>query len=83
MVFKVKFQHMQARREFLLAKLLNLYTFLDRNKFLALAYFWIFFLKTNGFVGEKRGYLSSTTYLLMLISYMQQQYLLPNFQDRT
>jgi len=70
-VFKVKFQHMQARREFLLAKLLNLYTFLDRNKFLAIAYFWIFFLKTNGFVGEKRGYLSSTTYLLMLVNYMQ------------
>lgn len=81
-VFKVKFQHMQARREFLLAKLLNLYTFLDRNKFLALAYFWLFFLKTNGFVGEKRGWLSATTYLLMLVNYLQQQYLLPSFQDR-
>jgi cation transport regulator ChaC len=70
-VFKVKFQHMNARREFLLAKLLNLYTFLDRNKFLPLAYFWLFFLKINGFVGQKRGFLSSTTYLMMLINYLQ------------
>lgn len=81
-VFKVKFQHMQQRREFLTAKLLNLYVFLDRNKFLPLAYFWLFFLKVNGFVGEKRGYLSSTSYLIMLINYLQGQFLLPNFQDR-
>jgi hypothetical protein len=38
---------------------------------LPLAYFWIFFLKINGFVGEKYGYLSSTTYLLMLVNYLQ------------
>ena len=29
-VFKVKFQHMTAKREFLLAKLLNLYIFTDK-----------------------------------------------------
>ena len=78
-IFKIKFQHMASRREFLTAKLLNLYLFLDKNKFLPLAYFWLFFLKLNGFVGEKRGYLSSMSYLMMLVNYLQSQFLLPNF----
>lgn len=71
LVFKVKFQHMNTRRQFLMGKLLNSYLFMDKNKFLPLAYFWLFFLKINGLVGEKRGYLSSTTYLMMLINYLQ------------
>lgn len=73
---------MNSSREFLLGKLLNLYLFMDKQKFLPLAYFWLFFLKTNGFVGKKRGYLSSTAYLMMLINYLQQQYQMPNFQDK-
>jgi hypothetical protein len=70
LIFKVKYQHMNARREFLTGKLLNLYVFLDKNKFLPIAYFWLFLLKVNDLVGEKRGYLSSTTYLMMLINYL-------------
>lgn len=37
-----------------------------------LAFFWIFFLKINGLVGQREGYPSSMAYLLMLINYMQQ-----------
>lgn len=66
----------------LLGKLLNLYLFVDKQKFLPLAYFWLFFLKTNGLMGKKRGYLSGTAYLMMLINYLQMQYQLPNFQDQ-
>jgi len=63
---------MNTRRQFLVSKLLNLYMYLDKNKFLPLAYFWIFFLKINGFIGRRRGYLSSTAYLMMLVNYLQQ-----------
>lgn len=70
MVFKVRFQHMNTKREFLTAKLLNLYLYLDKNKFLPIAYFWIFFLKLNGLVGRKEGYLSSTAYLMILVNYL-------------
>jgi hypothetical protein len=73
-VFKIKFQHMNAKREFLVAKLLNLYLFTDKMKFLPLAYFWLFFLKINGFIGKQRGWLSSTAYLIMLVNYLQMQY---------
>jgi hypothetical protein len=73
---------MTAKREFLLSKLLNLYIFTDKQKFLPLAYFWLFFLKTNGFIGRKRGWLGSTGYLMMLVNYLQSQCLLPNYQDK-
>ena len=61
---------MNTKREFLTAKLLNLYLYLDKNKFLPIAYFWIFFLKLNGLVGRKEGYLSSTAYLMILVNYL-------------
>jgi len=66
----------------LLSKLLNLYIFTDKQKFLPLAYFWIFFLKTHGFLGRKRGWLGSTGALMMLVNYLQTQSLLPNYQDK-
>ena len=72
-VFKVKFNGLQSRREFLVARLLNAYLYFDKNKFLPIAQFWLYLLKVNGFLGEKRGYLSGTTYLLMFVNYMQQQ----------
>lgn len=55
---------------------------MDKQKFLPLAYFWLFFLKTNGFVGKRRGYPSCSAYLMMLVNYLQQQYQMPNFQDK-
>ena len=73
LVFKVKFEHYETRREYLLGDLLNSYLYLDKNKYLAMTVFWLFFLKINGLVGEKNGYLSSTSYLIMLINYLQQQ----------
>ena len=35
----------------------------------------------NGFTGKRRGYLSSNTYLMMLVNYLQTQCLMPNIQD--
>jgi len=49
---------------------------------LPLAYFWIFFLKTHGFLGRKRGWIGSTGALMMLVNYLQTQSLLPNYQDK-
>ena len=70
MIFKVRFQHYNTRREYLLGDLLNSYLYMDKNKFLPIALFWLFFLKVNGLIGEKKGFLSSTTYLMMLINYL-------------
>lgn len=70
LVFKIKFQHMHNRREFLVSDLLNKYLYFDKNKFLPMATFFIFILKLNGLVGRSRGYLSSTTYLMMLVNYL-------------
>jgi hypothetical protein len=51
LVIKLKIQHMNTRREYLLGELLNGYLYLDKNKFLPIALFWLFFLKINGLVG--------------------------------
>jgi hypothetical protein len=80
-IIKLKFQHIQIKREFLLGQLLNSYLYFEKGKVLPLAYFWLFFLKINGFVGRSRGYLSASAYLMMLVNYLQNQYLLPNLQD--
>jgi hypothetical protein len=70
-VIKVKYEHRYRYRENLKAQLIRHYLYVDKNKFLTIAIFWMFFLKIFGLVGKKRGYLSSTTYLLMLINYLQ------------
>ena len=55
---------------------------MEKGKYHTIAVFWIYFLKVNGLIGEKHGYPSATTYLMMLVNYLQQQAQLPNLQDR-
>lgn len=46
-----------------------------------IAVFWVFYLKIANLSGKSNGYLSSSSYLMMLINYLQQQLYLPNLQD--
>ena len=71
LVFKIKFNHFASRKDTALANLLNSYLYFEKERIKKLAFFWIFFLKCNGLVGEKNGYPSSVAYLIILINYLQ------------
>ncbi|CDW88878.1 UNKNOWN [Stylonychia lemnae] len=78
LVFKIKFEHMNVRKEFKLANLIQRYLNFDKNRVRRIAAPFIALLKMNQLVGEKEGYPSSITYLMMFINYCQQLYILPN-----
>eukprot|EP00347_Sterkiella_histriomuscorum_P023895 403333015 len=80
LVFKVKFEHMEVRREARLASLLKRYFDFDSGRLRKVAVVWILFLKLNCLTGKKYGYPSSMAYLLMLINQGQMFYILPNLQ---
>ena len=69
LIFKVRFQHLESRKESKLAILLKKYMDFDRERVKKVATAFLFLLKVNCLVGSKQGYLNSMAYLMMFINY--------------
>jgi len=53
LVFKVKFQHMNTRKEFRLSELISRYLDFDKGRVKKASVLFLLLLKVNGLVGEK------------------------------
>ncbi|CDW81862.1 UNKNOWN [Stylonychia lemnae] len=82
-VFKIKVDYYESQRDVMLPKLIKSYLELGQGIYKRMATFWIFFLRLTQLSGYSRQYqyISSTSYLLILINFLQSQYQLPNLQE--
>jgi len=71
---------MEIRKDFRLARLIQKYLEFDKERVKKAAVTLLFLLKLNNLTGERLGYPSSLTYLLMFINYCQSCHILPNMQ---
>ena len=80
LMLEITFMNKNRQHQIKLAKLMR--TYMDTNHELrSLAFFWIQMLKFKGLTNTTNGFLSESSYLIMLVSWLQNGFMLPKAQE--